>query len=117
MSMKADHSHEGLRCDDKLGTKSTPIDCRYHSSYRSQWAGLPYPTQAGQVGGHEGVGKVVKLGPGSEQFSSVKVGDRVGVKWVSSACGSCRELCPSLALGARSKELARLRWEPPQTSQ
>ncbi|KAA6416085.1 MAG: alcohol dehydrogenase II [Lasallia pustulata] len=55
----------------------------------NSWAGLPHPTQPGQVGGHEGVGKVVKLGPGSDQFSSVKVGDRVGVKWVSSACGSC----------------------------
>lgn len=53
-----------------------------------QWAGLPYPTQPGQVGGHEGVGKVVKLGPGAE-LSTVKVGDRVGVKWVSAICGSC----------------------------
>jgi len=53
-----------------------------------QWAGLPYPTQPGQVGGHEGVGKVVKLGPGAEQ-SSVKVGDRVGIKWISAICGSC----------------------------
>jgi len=30
------------------------------------WAGLPHPVQAGQVGGHEGVGVVHKLGPGSE---------------------------------------------------
>lgn len=48
----------------------------------NRWAALPAPTQAGQVGGHEGVGKVVKLGPGAEQ-STVKVGDRVGIKWVS----------------------------------
>jgi len=41
------------------------------------------------VGGHEGVGKVVKLGPGAEN-SSIKVGDRVGIKWVSGTCGSCR---------------------------
>jgi len=45
------------------------------------------------VGGHEGVGKVVKLGPGAEN-SSVKVGDRVGIKWVSGTCGSCREFPP-----------------------
>lgn len=31
----------------------------------------------------------MKLGPGAEN-SSVKVGDRVGVKWVSGTCGSCR---------------------------
>ncbi|KAJ5121376.1 uncharacterized protein N7515_009337 [Penicillium bovifimosum] len=52
------------------------------------WSMLPYPTQPGQVGGHEGVGKVVKLGPGTES-STLKVGDRVGIKWVSSACGNC----------------------------
>lgn len=52
------------------------------------WAGLPYPTQPGQVGGHEGIGKVVKLGPGTES-SPVKVGDRVGIKWLASACGGC----------------------------
>lgn len=44
---------------------------------------VPYPTQAGQVGGHEGVGIVQKLGPGSEN-SHVKVGDRVGIKVSSS---------------------------------
>lgn len=50
---------------------------------------LPFPTQPGQVGGHEGVGKVAKLGSGTEA-SGLKVGDRVGIKWVSSACGNCR---------------------------
>ncbi|KAK5010230.1 hypothetical protein LTR28_011105, partial [Elasticomyces elasticus] len=30
------------------------------------WALLPAPTQEGQVGGHEGVGKIVKMGPGTE---------------------------------------------------
>ncbi|KAI1340849.1 GroES-like protein [Xylariaceae sp. FL0016] len=52
------------------------------------WPGLPQPTEAGQVGGHEGVGKVVKLGPGAEN-SAVKVGDRVGIKWISAVCFSC----------------------------
>jgi propanol-preferring alcohol dehydrogenase len=50
------------------------------------WKGLPFPTPSGQVGGHEGVGKIVKLGPGS---TSVKVGDRVGIKWMADICGSC----------------------------
>lgn len=50
----------------------------------NSWRGLPYPTQAGQVGGHEGVGIVHKLGPGSEN-GRVKVGDRVGIKVKSSA--------------------------------
>jgi len=54
----------------------------------NSWAALPYPTQPGQVGGHEGVGKVVKMGPGTES-ANVKVGDRVGVKWISAICDSC----------------------------
>ena len=50
---------------------------------------LPAPTAPGQVGGHEGVGKIVKLGAGAED-SGLKIGDRVGIKWISSACGHCR---------------------------
>ncbi|KXT03405.1 hypothetical protein AC579_7271 [Pseudocercospora musae] len=54
----------------------------------NRWAGLPFPTQPGQVGGHEGVGKVVKLGPATEN-SAIKVGSRVGIKWISAICDSC----------------------------
>ncbi|KAF2199348.1 alcohol dehydrogenase 2 [Delitschia confertaspora ATCC 74209] len=57
----------------------------------SNWASLPFPTQPGQVGGHEGVGQIVKMGPGTES-ARVKVGDRVGIKWISGICGSC-EAC------------------------
>ncbi|KGO44420.1 Polyketide synthase, enoylreductase [Penicillium expansum] len=53
-----------------------------------QWSWLPEPVKAGQIGGHEGVGVVAQLGPSSET-SGVKVGDRVGIKWIASACGSC----------------------------
>ncbi|KAH2049245.1 hypothetical protein KXW51_006012 [Aspergillus fumigatus] len=63
-----------------------------HSDYgvmTNSWKTLPHPTMPGQVGGHEGVGKVVKLGPGAES-SGLKIGDRVGVKWISSACGNCQ---------------------------
>jgi propanol-preferring alcohol dehydrogenase len=45
----------------------------------NRWAALPAPTQAGQVGGHEGIGKIVKMGPGTEA-AAVKVGSRVGIK-------------------------------------
>lgn len=54
----------------------------------NSWRGLPAPTQPGQVGGHEGVGKIVKMGPGTEK-AAVKIGDRVGVKWISAICESC----------------------------
>jgi propanol-preferring alcohol dehydrogenase len=41
------------------------------------------------IPGHEGVGIVEKVGEG---VSSIKVGDRVGIPWLYSACGEC-EYC------------------------
>lgn len=50
------------------------------------------------VPGHEVVGEVASLGPGTRRFA---VGDRVGIAWLRSTCGSCRwcrsgreNLCP-----------------------
>ncbi|KAF5556065.1 alcohol dehydrogenase [Fusarium napiforme] len=39
-----------------------------------------------QIGGHEGVGYVVQLG---QDVTNVTLGDRVGVKWITSACLVC----------------------------
>lgn len=39
------------------------------------------------IPGHEGVGEVVEVG---KEVTNVKVGDRVGVPWLHSACGCCR---------------------------
>ncbi|CZR68165.1 related to alcohol dehydrogenase II [Phialocephala subalpina] len=50
-----------------------------------KWKALVVPAAADQVGGHEGVGTVVKLRPGAET-TSIKVGDRVVVQWIASAC-------------------------------
>ena len=72
---RRDSTHSGV-CHSDLGVMT------------NRWAGLPYPTPAGQVGGHEGVGKIVKMGAGTES-SAVKVGDRVGIKWISAICDSC----------------------------
>jgi alcohol dehydrogenase, propanol-preferring len=38
------------------------------------------------IPGHEGVGKVVELGPG---VTEVALGDRVGMPWLGYACGTC----------------------------
>lgn len=36
--------------------------------------------------GHQIIGRVAVLGPGAKQF---KLGDRVGIAWIYSACGTC----------------------------
>lgn len=77
------------------------------------WKHLPFPTQVGQVGGHEGVGKIVKMGPGTD-LSTVKVGDRVGIKWMAGICEAC-EPC-RLGLDAScvkgvSNEIVAVHWE------
>lgn len=50
------------------------------------------------IPGHQAVGRVAGLGPGTERF---KLGDRVGIAWIHSACGRCdfckegnENLCP-----------------------
>jgi propanol-preferring alcohol dehydrogenase len=45
------------------------------------------PRRAGTVPGHEVVGYVDQLGPGTSRFA---VGDRVGVAWLQGTCGRCR---------------------------
>ena len=47
------------------------------------------PPRFPMVLGHQVVGKVEELGPGASRF---KIGDRVGVGWIYSACGHC-EYC------------------------
>lgn len=53
------------------------------------------------VGGHEGVGRIVAIGPNHSADTSIKVGDRVGTKWVANTCSKCEQcylgndaLCP-----------------------
>ncbi|KAL1635652.1 hypothetical protein SLS56_001705 [Neofusicoccum ribis] len=43
------------------------------------WSQLPFPTSEGQVGGHEGVGTIVKMGPGAET-AAVKVTEYLEVQ-------------------------------------
>ena len=52
------------------------------------WPALPFPTQEGQVGGHEGVGVVVEQGPG---VISPALQSRVGIKWLADVCNNCRK--------------------------
>ncbi|KAF9266012.1 GroES-like protein [Marasmius fiardii PR-910] len=49
-----------------------------------------FPPQLPLVGGHEGIGRVVAIGEHTQ--TSVKVGDRVGLKWIARSCLRC-DLC------------------------
>ncbi|MCS6903460.1 MAG: zinc-dependent alcohol dehydrogenase family protein [Candidatus Bipolaricaulota bacterium] len=49
--------------------------------------GRTTPSRFPIILGHQVVGRVVALGPGVRAF---KVGDRVGVAWIFSACGRCK---------------------------
>jgi propanol-preferring alcohol dehydrogenase len=57
-------------------------------AWHGDWPVKPKPPF---IPGHEGIGPVVSVGAG---VSIVKVGDRVGVPWLYSACGHC-EYCLS----------------------
>ncbi|KAF3394655.1 alcohol dehydrogenase [Penicillium rolfsii] len=41
-----------------------------------------------QILGHEGIGRIVKIGT-SVKDTSVQIGDRVGVSWIRDSCGDC----------------------------
>ena len=51
---------------------------------RGDW---PVKPKMPLIPGHEGVGRVVVVGPGESQ---VEVGDRVALPWLGHACGRCR---------------------------
>lgn len=55
---------------------------------RGEWVRRPLPF----VGGHEGVGVIVAVASGTKESEDVKMGSRVGVKWILNSCGRC-EYC------------------------
>ncbi|GAX88551.1 alcohol dehydrogenase AdhP [Effusibacillus lacus] len=60
-----------------------------HTDLHAAHGDWPIKPKLPLIPGHEGVGVVEKVGPG---VTSLKVGDRVGVPWLYSACGEC-EYC------------------------
>ncbi|KAK9694832.1 alcohol dehydrogenase [Basidiobolus ranarum] len=60
-----------------------------HTDLHAADGDWPIPTKLPLVGGHEGAGKVVALG---SNVKDLKIGDRVGVVWLHSACMTC-EYC------------------------
>ncbi|RNB86469.1 alcohol dehydrogenase AdhP [Brevibacillus panacihumi] len=57
-----------------------------HTDLHAAQGDWPVKPKLPLIPGHEGVGVVEKLGEG---VTSLKVGDRVGIPWLFSACGEC----------------------------
>ncbi|KAF2237153.1 alcohol dehydrogenase-like protein [Viridothelium virens] len=69
--------------------------------------GMP-PTPLAQIGGHEGVGVIHRMGPGTEK-ASVKLGDRVGIRLTTSVCGSCEKCLSGLETRCPSRQTGGIR--------
>lgn len=59
-----------------------------HSDIHAKMGDWAFKPTLPRVGGHEGVGHVVAIGQHS-QNQVIKVGDRVGLKWLADACLRC----------------------------
>ncbi|PSR77780.1 hypothetical protein PHLCEN_2v7703 [Hermanssonia centrifuga] len=66
------------------------MDCTgvCHTDLHAAKGDWPIPAKTPLIGGHEGVGIVVAIGAHT-QDSPVKLGDRVGIKWLADSCLDC----------------------------
>ncbi|KAL5524702.1 ADH1_3 [Sanghuangporus sanghuang] len=65
--------------------------CHSDFGLKEGWFAKDLPLKQPLVGGHEGVGSVVAIGENTRN-SPVKIGDRVGITFLVSACQNC-EFC------------------------
>ncbi|SOB94046.1 propanol-preferring alcohol dehydrogenase [Ureibacillus xyleni] len=77
-----------------------------HTDLHAAHGDWPVKPKLPLIPGHEGVGVVVEV---ASDVSSVKIGDRVGIPWLYSACGDCEyclsgqeTLCPNQLNGGYS---------------
>ncbi|KAI0311100.1 GroES-like protein [Amylostereum chailletii] len=59
-----------------------------HTDLHARKNDWPIPAKTPLIGGHEGVGEIVAIGEHTVH-SPVKVGDRVGIKWLADSCLKC----------------------------
>lgn len=62
-----------------------------HTDLHAALGDWPLDAKIPLIGGHEGVGDIVAIGSHTAN-SPVKVGDRVGIKWLADSCLDC-EAC------------------------
>merc|ERR1711879_948507 len=58
-----------------------------HTDLHAMLGDWPLPNKLPLIGGHEGAGYVVALGEHTD--SDLKVGDKVGIKWIAHSCNRC----------------------------
>lgn len=88
------HFKERLTIEDlpvpKLGARDALVKIHAcgvcHTDLHACHGDWPVKPKLPLVPGHEGVGTVVEV---SDQVNHIKVGDRVGIPWLYSACGYC----------------------------
>jgi propanol-preferring alcohol dehydrogenase len=86
--------HEPLTVDDVPAQELEPGQIRVkveasglcHTDIHAANGDWPVKPTPPFVPGHEGVGRVVELGPG---VTEVAIGDRVAMPWLGYACGTC----------------------------
>ncbi|WP_347352676.1 zinc-dependent alcohol dehydrogenase [Intrasporangium sp.] len=61
-----------------------------HTDIHAAQGDWPVKPKIPLIPGHEGVGRVVEVGPPLGADSPVSVGDRVAMPWLGHACGRCR---------------------------
>lgn len=61
-----------------------------HTDLHARKGDWPLPHKYPLIGGHEGVGEIVAIGANTVS-SPVKIGDRVGVKWLADSCLQCEQ--------------------------
>ncbi|KAJ7220327.1 chaperonin 10-like protein [Mycena pura] len=61
-----------------------------HTDLHAAFGDWPLQAKTPLVGGHEGVGDIVAIG-NNTSHSPVKVGDRVGIKWLADSCLHCEQ--------------------------
>jgi len=61
-----------------------------HTDLHAALGDWPLAAKTPLIGGHEGVGEIVAIGSNTPS-SPVKVGDRVGIKWLADSCLDCEQ--------------------------
>ena len=61
-----------------------------HTDFHAAHGDWPIKPMTPLIGGHEGVGEIVAIGKNTIN-SPVKIGQRVGIKWIADSCFNCEQ--------------------------